>query len=439
MRCKRLLCVIALSTLSAPLAAADLFAVYRLAQEHDPTWATARANHRAGLEKGPQGLAQLLPTLTLSASDYRVAQDTRTAVVDGRFRYDSTAYSAVLTQPLYRKQNFAGYEQGKAQVGQAEAELDQARHDLILRVTGAYFDVLVAQDRLEWALAEKQAIAGQLRLAQRNYEVGQGSLVDVHAAQARLDLIAAEEIAAGNDLEVKKEALRVLTRAPAGALARLRTPLPLAAPEPADIEHWVQAALAANPRVRRSEHAVAIADQDLEISRAGHHPTLDLSASHSYSDAGGSAFGTPIETTTHQVGLVFAVPLFQGGATASRVRESQAKREASAQQLEASRRQAAQQAREAYLAVASGLARVNALEQALVSNRQALESTLLGYERGLRTGVDVLNAQRELFRTQRDASQARYDYLLARLRLKSAAGTLDENDLRALNGLLTGA
>lgn len=433
----RLPALLALSVLSAPLAAEDLLSVYRAAETHDPLWAAARANHQAGLEKGPQGLAPLLPSLTLNANSYRVGQDSKTAAVDDRFRYDSNGYSAQLTQPLYRKQSFAGYAQGQAQVGQAEADFELARHDLMLRVTTAYFDVLAAQDRLEYAQAERQAVAGQLTLARRNFEVGNGTLVDVHAAEARHDLVNAEEIAAGNDLEVRREALRAVIRALPGVLARLPARLPLEPPQPADMEHWVDAGQDRSPRVRSQAQALEIARQDLEINRAGHYPTLDLSATHSYSDAGGSAFGTPIETKTNQVGLVFQVPLFQGGATASRVRESHARREAAAQQFELAKRQAAQQAREAYLAVQSGMARVRALEQAQLSNQKALESTLLGYERGLRTGVDVLNAQRELYRTKRDLSQARYNYLFARLQLKAAAGTLAEDDLRAINSLLT--
>ncbi len=432
----RTLSLLILLAPSAPLAAEDLLSIYRLAQDHDPAWAAARAGRDAGREKETQGRSQLLPTLTLGASSYRIGQDSKTATVNDRFRYDSNGYSAVLTQPLYRKQNYAAFEQGKAQTAQAEADFDQAGQDLVLRVAGAYFDVLAAQDQFDWARAEKQAVAGQLRLSRRNYEVGQGSLVDVHTAQARLDLIAAEEIAAANNLEVKREALRAITRAPHGTLAGLRSPLPLTGPQPADMELWVNSALETNPQVRSRAQALEIAAQDLEINRAGHYPTLDLSASHIYSDAGGSAFATPIETTTNQVGLVFGMSLFQGGAIASRVRESEAKREAAAQQLEASRRQTVQQARSAYLAVVSGLSRVRALDQALASNRQALESTLLGYERGQRTGTDVLNAQRELFRTQRDAAQSRYDWLLARLRLESAAGTLGEDDVRELNGLL---
>jgi outer membrane protein len=421
---------------SLPARAEDLLAVYRLARDNDPNWAAARANVAAGRERENQGFSQLLPTLTLGASTYRIDQDSRTATVNDRFRYDSNGYSAVLTQPIYRKQNIAAWEQGKAQTAQAEADYDEAGQNLILRVAGGYFDVLGAQDRLAWARAEKQAVTGQLRLSKRNYEVGQGSLVDVHSAQARLDLVAAEEIAAANDLEVRREALRSIIYTAPGKLADIRSPMPLAGPQPSDIEQWVASALASNPIVRSRAATVEIAAQDVEVSRAGHYPTLDLSASHSYSDAGGSAFGTPIETTTNQVGLVFGMSLFQGGAIASRVREAGARRDAAAQQLEASRRQAAQQTREAYLTVVSGLSRVRALEQALISNRQALESTVLGYERGQRTGLDVLNAQRELFRTQRDAAQARYDYLLARLRLKSAAGTLGEDDVREINALL---
>ncbi len=423
-------------TFSAPVHAGDLLDLYRQAQTNDSAWLAARAGHQAGIEKAPQGRSLLLPSLGLSASKSESDQRVITPSVNNTYRYGTDTYAVQLTQPLYRKQNFAGYAQGLAGANQSEFELELARQDLILRASQAYFDVLAAQDALDYVVLEKDAIGKQLVLARRNFAVGNATLVDVHEAQARYDIVAAQQIAAANFLEVKKEALRILTGAEPGPLARLEAKLELQAPEPADMNRWVETAVNANQRIKSQQETVEIARQEVEKSRGGHQPTLDLVASRAYSDAGGSVQGFAIESTTNQIGLQFQMPLYQGGGISSKVRESAARFEEANQRLDQTRRQVAQQVRESYLAVTNGMARVQALEQARGSNERALESTVIGYERGVRTGVDVLNAQRELFLTRRDLSQARYDYLLGRLRLKAAAGTLQEQDLEDINRLL---
>lgn len=433
---KRTAWLLALS-LAAPAASAEnLLEIYRLAQDHDPAWARALANHQAGIEKGPQGRALLLPSVIFNAGAAKLNQDTKFGAIDGTFRYRSDTYSVVATQPLYRKQNFAAYAQGLSGVSQADAELASARQDLILRVSSAYFDVLAALDSLEHAASEKQAISRQLALAKRNYNVGAKTLVDVHEAQARYDLTNALEIAASIDLKSKQEALAQIVRNPPTAFARLAPRLALEPPQPSDPEQWTAAARAQNPLIKIKEEALDIALQEIEKNRGSHYPTLDLVASRSYSDAGGSAFGSPIETTTDQIALQLQVPLYQGGGAASRVRESLARRDEARASLEQTQREVARQARDAYVAVTSGIERVRALEQALASQQRSLESTLQGFETGVRTGIDVLNAQRDLYRSKYDLSQARYGYLINRLRLKAAAGTLSDDDLLALNALL---
>ncbi|MBI3571649.1 MAG: TolC family outer membrane protein [Gammaproteobacteria bacterium] len=434
---KRLLPPLFLCTLCLPVMAADLVEIYGQAKTSDPAWRAAQAGRLAGAEKAPQGRALLLPTLGLSAATSESDQQVKTPSASNTYRYGTNSYNLQLTQPLYRKQNTAGYAQGIAGANVAEHEFELARQDLILRVTRAYFDVLAAQDVLDFAVTEKEAIGRQLALAKRNFAVGSATLVDVHEAQARYDLAAAQQITAANDLEVRKEALRVLIGASPGTLSRLETKFELQPPDPADMEKWVQTAAAESPRIKSQQESLEIARQEVEKSGGGHHPTLDLTASRAWSDAGGSTQGFAIESTTNQVGLQFQMPLYQGGAITSRVRESAARLEETSQRLDQTRRQVSQQARETYLAVINGMARVQALEQAWISNERALESTVIGYERGVRTGVDVLNAQRELFRTRRDLSQARYDYLISRLRLKAAAGTLQEQDLEDINRLLT--
>lgn len=433
---KQLASLLLLLAVSLPVMGADLLETYQQAKANDPGWRAAQASRLAGAEKAPQGRSLLLPTLGLSAATSESDQQVIMPSTNNNYRYGTDSYNILLTQPLYRKQNFAAYAQGIAGANIAEHEFELARQDLILRATLAYFDVLAAQDVLDFAVTEKDAIGRQLALARRNFNVGSATLVDVHEAQARYDLVAAQQITAANDLEVRKEALRALIGTAPAALARLESRIELQPPDPADMEQWVQTAATQSPRIKAQQETLEIARQEVERNSGGHYPTLDLTASRAWSDAGGSVQGFAIESTTNQIGLQFQMPLYQGGGIASRVREAAALLDETSQRLEQARRQVAQQTREAYLAVISGMARVQALEQARLSNERALESTVIGYERGLRTGVDVLNAQRELFRTRRDLSQARYDYLISRLRLKAAAGVLQEPDLEDINRLL---
>jgi outer membrane protein len=421
---------------SVPATGDDLLDLYHQAKTSDPAWLAAQAGRQAGIEKAPQGRALLLPTLGLSASKSESDQHVNLPMTSNTYHYATDAYAIQLTQPLYNTQNSAVYAQGLASANQSELELELARQDLILRTSHAYFDVLAAQDALDFVILEKESISKQLSLAKRNFDVGNATLVDVHEAQARYDIAAAQQITATNFLEVKKEALRVLTGNEPGTLTRLETKFDLRGPEPANMNQWVETAVNGNQRIKSQQEAVVIARQEVEKSRGGHLPTLDLTASRAYSDAGGSVLGFAIESTTNQIGLQFQMPLYQGGGISSKVRESVAQLEVATQRLDQTRRQVAQQVRESYLDVNNGVARVQALEQARISNERALESTVIGYERGVRTGVDVLNAQRELFRTRLSLSQARYDYLISRLRLKAAAGMLQEQDLEDINRLL---
>jgi len=437
--------VLLIALLSMPVARAEnLLDIYKLAQENDATWTAAQANYRANLEKGAQGRSLLLPVVSVNANySKNTIEGTTTnlitsAVISGKDKYDITAYGVQLTQPLFRTANFAAYAQGKISVNQADAELAIARQDLVLRAGQAYFDVLAAQDALDFARSEKAAIDGQLHLARRNFEVGNATVVDVHEAQARFDLAAAQEVSADSDLQTKQEALTTLIGRPAGGLARLTGKIGLPKPDPAEPEQWVKAAAEQNLQIKVQEFLLAIADEEVNKNRGGHYPTLDLVASHGNLDQGGSALGLATDYTSNQIGVQLNVPIYQGGYVSSRVREAVARREQSRETLTLVKRQNVRQTREAFLAVTSGAVRVQALEQAQVSSQKALESTLIGYESGVRTGVEVLNSQRELYRTKRDLSQARYTWLLSRLRLKLATGMLNEADLGEINALLSG-
>lgn len=419
--------------------AADLVETFRAAQANDPVFAAARAAQRAGQEKLPQGRSLLLPSISLNANSTfndQTVQSQGTFPPSGSFRYNSHGYGVSLTQPLFRQQNWMTYTEAELQVAQAEAQFRIAEQDLILRVAQAYFDVLIAQDSVELAEAQKTAISEQLEQAKRNFEVGSATITDTHEAQARYDLTSAQEIAAQNDLEIKNRALQQLINAMPKNLRHLGTGFKLETPQPADMEKWVDGAQANSLQLSIAQAGAEIAEKEVARNRGGHYPTLDLVANYSNNQSNGSSFGAGSDATNKSVGVQLNLPLFQGGAVNSKWREAEANRERALQELENTRRSVALQTRQAYLGVVNGIAQVKALQQALTSSESVLEASKLGQEVGVRTNLDVLNAQQQLYATRRDLYQAEYNYLISQLRLKAAMGSLSEEDLGRVNQAL---
>ncbi|MGP1676001.1 MAG: TolC family outer membrane protein [Burkholderiales bacterium] len=438
---KRHAIFLAILAFSQPLAAADLLQTYRDARANDPVYASARAARDAGRESLPQGLALLLPTISGSAFTQanNIDIEYRGEVPPSTREGNTNGYSVSLTQPLFNWQSITLYKEAGFKVALAEAVFAQVAQDLIVRVAQAYFDVLASQDTLAFIQAQKTAISEQLAQAKRNFEVGTATITDTHEAQARFDLAASQEIAAQSDLEIKKSALQqIIGKFPEG-LAPLKPATALAAPKPNAMEPWVTSAEDQSFAVRIQEAALEIATREIERSRAGHYPSLNMVGNYGKNSAGISTVGTVnlgTDSTSRSIGLQLAIPLYAGGGVNSLVRQAIANQEKARQDLENARRSAAQAVRQAYLGVTNGMAQVNALEQALVSSQSALDSNKLGYEVGVRINIDVLNAQQQLFSTKRDLARARYDTLLNGLRLKAAAGTLTEEDLEAVNRLL---
>ena len=430
-RCAALL---ALAGLAWPAAAADLLGVYRDALVSDPGYRAARAQYNAGRERLPQARAGYLPFVSGSAGAYRNSLD-RNEGPD--LNYSNQTYSLTLTQPVLRVQNWVAISQAEQQLLQVEAAFSAAGQDLILRVAQAYFDVLLAQDNVALSEAQKKAISEQLAQARRNFEVGTATIVDTLEAQARFDQASAKEIADKNDLEVKKRALQQLVGKPINNLAPLKEPLPLAQPSPDSIEAWVTSAGEGSLNVAIARAGLEIARREVERVRAGHLPTVDLAASytHNRNPNLSSGIGTLAQSTA-TAGLVLSVPIFSGGLTQSRVREAVALRDKAQEDLENTQRTVAQAVRQQFLNVTSGIAQVRALEQALASTQSQLESTILGRDVGVRTSVDVLNAQQQVFQTRRDLQAARYAFLLNTLRLKAASGSLAERDLEQVSRAL---
>lgn len=432
---KSLLAVLVSSALfSLNAQAADLVQVYKQALANDATYASARAALSAGQERTTQGRALLLPTIAASGNNMKNDGE----VSKNKLGFaDAENYSGLmqvqLTQPLFRWANWEGYQQSKLSAASAEATFAQEQQNLILRVSQAYFDVLTAQDNLTATQAQKAATTEQLASAKRNFEVGTQTITDTHEAQAAYDLVVAQEYAAINDLEVKRTALQQVIGTVPGALAPLRTGVSMTSPQPATLEPWVSAAEDQNYGVTGAKLNVEIAKREISKQRSGHMPTLDLVANSTRQTSTGIAGGI---NKNNAIGVSWNVPIFNGFAVTSKVRESIALEDKARNDLEASRRLAAQTARQAFLGVNSGLAQVKALEAAEVSSKSALESNKLGYQVGVRINIDVLNAQRQLYTTQKDLSKARYDTIMNGLRLKSAAGSLKEADLEPINALL---
>ena len=417
---------------------ADLMAVYRDALAYDAQYAGARAAVEAGREKLPQGRSGLLPTIGLGASTTWNDVDTTRRIngaTETNSKYNSNGWTVTLTQPLFRWQNWVAYTQSELAVAQAEAQFGLARQELIVRAAQAYFDVLLAQDTLAVSRAQKLAIAEQLESAKRNFEVGTATITDTHEAQARYDLTSAQEIAADNDLTVKRQVLRsVIGKEPEG-LKNLKPGVQLVRPQPDDIAKWVEMAETAAASVQIYQVLFEIATREVEKQRAGHSPTLDLVATNGRSGAGAGTTGG-FDNKSSTIGLQLTIPIFAGGAVLSKDREAVALKEKAAADLENARRTAALNARQAYLGVSAGLAQVKAYEAALTSSQSALDSNKLGYEVGVRINIDVLNAQSQLYDTRQKLAKARLDTLAALLKLKAAAGSLGEDDVAAINSLL---
>jgi len=430
---KRALAIGLAAFFSSGADAADLMQIYREAVANDAKFASARAQYEAGQEKVIQGRAGLLPNIGASANTTWNDVEASTGAGSVSRNYNSNGYTVQLTQPLFRWQNWVQYKQGELQTALAESQFGQARQDLILRVAEAYFNVLNAQDTLDSVVQLRTAAAEQLELAKKSFEVGTVTITDVHEAQSRFDLASAQEIAAGNELDVRRQTLaQVIGREPE-PLAGLRAGVGLQRPQPDDIAAWVRAAEQDSFGVQAQQLSREIAGREVERARAGHLPTVDLVATRG-NNARPSVSTDRSEGTT--IGLQLTVPLYQGGGISSQAREAAALKVKADADLEDARRSAALAARQSYLGVTSGMAQVRALEAARVSSTSALEANKLGYEVGVRINIDVLNAQTQLADTLQQLSRARYDTLLAQLRLKAAAGALGEGDVQAINALL---
>ena len=429
------LCLTAVFTGAAQ--AQSLAQLVEAARGYDAAYKSAQSQYQANLAKAEQAKALLRPSAGLDSTVRESNFDSlKTAVPDASFGTRDLTLSA--SQPLYRPANRASYEQGMKQLILAEALLKTAEQELVIRVSQAYFEVLTAQESLAFVKAQKSAVAEQLAAAKRNFEVGTSTITDTREAQARFDLVTAQEIAADNDLRVKRLALDQSVGTVNAQPLPLQMGANLDAAAVGDAETWVQQAMAQSPGIEQARIGLEVAQLEIEKAKAGHLPTLDLRASYIGTRyRNGNVIATSrTDNNLAVVELKFNLPLYAGSATQNRIQETVALEEKSRNDLEGAKRAVAQATRAAYFGVQSGLGQVKALEAAEASSQSALDANKLGYQVGVRINIDVLNSQSQLFQTKRDLAKARYDVLLGQLKLRQAAGMLKVDDVQRISALL---
>ncbi len=434
---RRLPLALALAALACSAQAQSLLALVEQARGYDAAWQSAKAQMDAAASRAEQARAGLLPSAGLSAG----VSTARTEVSRPEINLTTPNRNVTLSasQPLYRPANRIGYAQGQRGIDVAQAQLDAATQDLLVRVSQGYFDVLAAQDTLAFVRAQKAAVEEQLAAAKRNFEVGTSTITDQREAQARYDIVVAQEIAAENDLHVKRLALDQLVGRTGTAPLPLAQPVQLPADAAGDVAEWVEKSQAQQPAVRQATVALDIAQLETQKARTGHLPTVDLQAGYAinhYPKGTMTAQGLNQRNTTASVGVALNLPLFAGFAVQNRIQETLALEEKARADLEGARRAVAQGTRAAFFGVQSLRSQVKALEAAEASSQSALDANKLGYQVGVRINIDVLNAQSQLYQTKRDLAVARHNLLMGQLKLRQAAGTLALDDVQAINAFL---
>ena len=419
-----------------PARAQNLVALYEAARAFDAGYQSAQYQFEATVAKSEQARAGTLYKIDLTAGASISAID-NTLAGSKQGGYDVQSATLSGSQPLYRPGNQIVFEQSKRQIDVEEQKLLAAEQDLVMKVSTAYFDVLASQDSLAYLLAQKAAVTEQLASAKRNFEVGTATITDTREAEARFDLVVAQEIAGRNDLQVKKLALDQLVGKTNSAPLPVKLPLQLPPVMPGDVAAWVQKSEEMHPAVRQSRLAFEVAQMEAKKAQAATLPTLDLTGNLNMANNNGTAASdASSRTTTAAVGLSFKMPLFSGYAIENRIKEALALEEKARTDLEAVKRSVAQASRAAFFGLLSGQGQVKALQAAEASSQSALDANKLGYQVGVRINIDVLNSQSQLFDTKAKLAKARYDVLLGGLKLHQASGILKAEDLKQVNTLL---
>ncbi|MCU7959661.1 MAG: TolC family outer membrane protein [gamma proteobacterium symbiont of Bathyaustriella thionipta] len=422
-----------LLTLCQPLLAEDLMEVYDLALQSDPVLRGQRALRNVASENIDVARSQLLPNVAVGASADSVRQDTKRGLVEGVEHYSEKQIALNASQPLYDRSSWYGLDSAESTSEAAQARYRATELDLMTRVANAYFNVLSAQDVLTFRKAELEAIKRQLDQAKQRFEVGVTAITSVYEAQAAFDRARADLVRSQNDLDNANQALEEIVGQQIRLLAHLQPTLKLEGPMPADIEYWAQLAQENSPDVQTALKSSEASKQDVEVARSGHYPSVDLVASYAYSDRD-QVFDQRFDRGS--IGLQAEMPIYAGGGVSASTRSASFGYQASLEQLDQQRRAVDREVRDAYRALEADMLSVRALKATVASGESSLEATEAGYEVGTRTIIDVLNQQQDLFRSKSDYARARYDYILSKLRLQRASGTLSRNHLEDQNKLL---
>jgi outer membrane protein len=424
------------AALALPAQAQSLVALYESARAFDASYQSVKSLYDATLAKSEQARAGLLHTIAMSANASLSTIDNTLAKTKQGF-YDTQSATLSASKPLYRPANQITFNQSQRQIEVVEQQLLAAEQDLIVKVSTAYFDVLASQDSLTFVLAQKAAVSEQLASAKRNFEVGTATITDTREAQARFDLVIAQEIAGRNDLQVKKLALDQLVGKTNTAPLAVRLPLTLPPVLPDDVAPWVQKSEEQHPGIQQSRLALDVAQMETRKAQAASKPTLDLTGNLNMTQNNESASSTSsFRTTSASVGLSFSMPLFSGYSIENRLKETLSLEDKARTDLDAIKRTVAQGSRAAFYGLLSGQGQVKALEAAEASSQSALDANKLGYQVGVRINIDVLNSQSQLFDTKAKLAKARYDVLVGGLKLRQATGVLKADDIKPINALL---
>ena len=424
--------------------AQSLVEMYEAARGYDAGFISAKAQFEANLAKANQTLGGILPNIALSATvsrtKFQVRNDGSAALAQDRF-FGTGSGAITVTQAIYRPAAWAAYRQGGRLLEQAAAQYEAAEQDLLVRVSQAYFDVLTSEDSLASVQAQKAAVGEQLASAKRNFEVGTSTITGVRDAQARFDLTTAQEIAAENDLRIKRLALDLAVGMSNAKPKRLADNSKLIPPPTDNVDTWVSQSEVASPAIRQAKLALDVATLEVDRAMAGHKPTLDAQLNYQgVRNVSGSSTNPTSGTSSHimnpSAAIVLNVPLFAGFATQYRVKETVSLEDKARSDFENAKRTTAQATRTAYFGLVAGLSQVKAYEAAEASTQSALDANKLGYSVGVNINIDVLNSQSQLYQTKRDLAKARYDVLVGNLKLRQAAGTLTPEDLQSINSLL---
>lgn len=412
--------------------ATGLAEIYKIALDSDPALKQAIAKQQSVSEVSAQTYSAFLPNVSVAAN---ASRNYSTNLSGGDDSYSSSSLTLSLKQSIYNNKNYAAHQISQLNISSANADLTRSKQDLMVRVTNAYLDVLLAADTVEFSKAEKTAIGRQLEQAKRRFEVGIIAITAVLNAQAGYDNTTAAVLKAENDYQISRERLRDIAGQYFDYLPPVKEDMPLNAPEPENIEQWVSYALETSPALQSINYQKESSEKNIALQRSGHYPQFNLVARYSGVDNNGP-FSSTREGSDSSIGIEMNLPIYQGDYVSSKTRQARFDLNNIQSKQEEIRRTTERLARSSYLSVVSEISRVKALKQAVISNDSALKATEAGFEVGTRTIVDVLNVQRDRFAAQKNYSQARYNYIRASILLKQTAGLLEEKDIILIDSWL---